>query len=66
MRASEFQLIQDVIAGHTDVDEHALAAVAELEQRLERVKSLGGDFANIGFSSNIRELRHKATLAAVG
>jgi hypothetical protein len=66
MCASEFQVIQDAIAGHTEADERALAALAVLEKRLERVKALGGGFSDIGFSTEVKKMRRKKSLAAVG
>jgi hypothetical protein len=66
MSASEFQIIQDALAGRREADEHALAALEVLEQRLERVRALGGGFSNIGFSTEATELRHNTTLTAVG
>ncbi len=66
MGASEFQVLQDAIAGRREADEHALAALAVLEERLERIKALGGGFSDIGFSSEVRKIRRNRSLAAVG
>ena len=44
MSASEFQVVNEAIAGHREVDEHAFAAMAVLQDRLERVKALGSGF----------------------
>jgi hypothetical protein len=66
MSASEFQVVNEAIAGHREVDEHALAAMAVLQDRLERVKALGGGFSGIGFSSDVRKLQQNKSLAAVG
>ena len=66
MCASEFQVVQDALAGRREADEHALAAVAVLGERLERIKALGGAFSEIGFSSEVRKLSRKKSLATVG
>jgi hypothetical protein len=66
MSASEFQIIQDALAGRREADEHALAALAVLEHRLERVKALGGCFSDIGLSTEAAELRRNMSVAAVG
>jgi len=66
MCASEFQIIQDALAGRREADEHALAALAVLEERLERIRALGGGFSEVGFSSDVRKLRRNKSLAAVG
>jgi hypothetical protein len=65
MSASEFQILNEAIAGHREVDEHALAAMAVLQDRLERIKSLGGKFSGIGFSSDVRKLQHNKSFAAI-
>ena len=66
MCASEFQVIQDALAGRREADERALAALAVLEERLERIKGWGGGFSDVGFSSDVRKLRRNKSLAAVG
>ncbi len=66
MCASEFQIIQDALAGRKEADERALAVLAVLEERLERIKALGGGFSEVGFSSDVRKLRRSKTFAAVG
>lgn len=66
MSASEFQVIQDALAGRREADEDALAALSVLEQRLERVKELGGGFSDIGFSTEAAELHRNMSVAAVG
>jgi hypothetical protein len=66
MRASEFQVIQDALTGRKEADERALAALAVFEERLERIRALGGGFSDIGFSSDVRKLRRNKSLAAVG
>jgi hypothetical protein len=62
MCAGEFQTIQDAMAGHKEADENALAALAVLERRLERIKSLGGGFSDIGFSAEVRKMRRNKSL----
>ena len=66
MSASEFQIIQDALAGRREADEHALAALAVLERRLESVRALGSGYSDIGFSCEAVELRRNMSLAAVG
>ncbi len=66
MCASEFQVIQDALAGRREADESALAALAVLEERLERIKARGGGFSDIGFSCEVGKLRRNKNLAAVG
>jgi len=66
MCASEFQIVKDAVASHKEVDEQALAAMAVLGDRLERIKSFGGNFGSVGFSTDVKKLlRHKSP-ATVG
>jgi hypothetical protein len=66
MCASEFQILQDALAGRREADGHALAALAVLEERLERIRALGGGFSEVGFSSDVRKLRQNRSLTPVG
>ena len=66
MCASEFQVVTDTLTGHREVDESVLEAMAVLDDRLERVRSFGGSFARIGFSSEAVHLLHDKSLVAVG
>ena len=73
MSASEFQIIQEALAvgsatlrGRREADENVLAALEVLEQRLERVRALGGGFSDIGFSTETAELRRNMSVATVG
>ncbi|MFA5422729.1 MAG: hypothetical protein WC374_02610 [Phycisphaerae bacterium] len=65
MSASEFQVVQDALTGRREADENALAAMAVLEERLERVRAFGGEFSNIGFSSEVKKMRRRS-MATVG
>jgi hypothetical protein len=66
MCASEFQIVKDAVAGHREVDEQALAAMSVLGDRLERIKSLGGSFSSVGFSSDVEKLQRYKSPATVG
>lgn len=65
MSANEFQVVQDALTGRREADENALAAMAVLEERLERVRTFGGGFSNIGFSSEVKKMRRRS-MATVG
>lgn len=66
MCASEFQIVKDAVAGHREVDEEALGAVAVLEDRLERIRNLGGAFSSVGFSAEAEKLQQHKSAATVG
>ncbi len=65
MRANEFQVVKNAIAGHKDVDDKALAALKILKGRLERIRSIGGIFDAVEFSSEASELISNRSFAAV-
>ena len=66
MCASEFQAVQEAMAKNTDVNDKVLEAMAVLSERLERIKSLGGGFAKIGFSTDAANLLKTKIMASVG
>lgn len=64
MCANEFQIIKDAVARRRDVDEQTLSAAAVLQDRLEHIRSLGGKFGSVGFSSDMKKLlRHRSPVA---
>ncbi|MFA5555034.1 MAG: hypothetical protein WCZ89_06825 [Phycisphaerae bacterium] len=66
MCASEFQIIKDAVTRRREVDEQTLSAAAILQDRLERVRSLGGKFGSVGFSSDMKKLLRHRGLVTVG
>jgi len=51
--------------GERDFDEQTFTSLDILTERLEKVKSLGGVFADIEFSRNIRKLAKKKNKVAL-
>ena len=56
------KIAQEALAGIRPTDEQVLESMAILNERLERIRSLGGNFAHIGFSSSAKKMTisHKA------
>lgn len=65
MSASKFRIVEDAVNGNREVDEQALNAISALEERLEHIHALGGSFAAIEFSGDVRKLVESKSLAAV-
>lgn len=63
--ASEFRIVEDAVNGNREVDEKALSAAAVLEERLEHIRALGGSFARIEISPDMKRLLETKSLAAV-
>ena len=61
---NHYQVVSDSLANDA-VDENAMASLEILSERLERVKQLGGAFADIEFSSAAEQLRARRSAVAV-
>ena len=60
-----WQIIRDSISGHRTIDEQTYASLAVLSDRLERVRKLGLDFADVGFSPAVEKLKNARSEMAV-
>ena len=65
MESNYYQIVSEALSGQRLNDEVSANAVAVLRERLERVKSLGGDFAQIEFSPAVKKLIGKGCKVAV-
>lgn len=56
------KVAQEALSSKRLADEHVLESMAILNERLDRIRSLGGKFAHIGFSSAAKKMTmsHKA------
>ena len=56
------QVVQDAIFGRRGADEQTLCSVAILEDKLDRLKRLGPQFAAVSFSPAVKNIakRHSA------
>jgi hypothetical protein len=60
------EVVKDSLNGTRAIDEQTLASLEVLNDRLERVKKLGGKFASIAFSPAAEQLRKQSSKLAVG
>jgi hypothetical protein len=59
------EVVKDNLNGLRAIDEHTFASLEVLNDRLERVKKLGGKFANVAFSPAAEHLRKQSSRLAV-
>lgn len=52
------QVVSDALFGRRPVNEQTLCSVAVLEDKLERLKRLGAQFAAVSFSPAVKNLAH--------
>jgi len=60
------EVVKDSLNGTRAIDEQTLTSLEVLNDRLERVKKLGGKFASVAFSPAVGQLRRKPSKVAVG
>ena len=63
--SDHYRIVEQSLCGHRSVDEHTLASLAILGERLERVKKLGGLFEHVRFSPAAKRLKQQKNVAAV-
>jgi hypothetical protein len=57
------RIVAESLAGKREVDEQTLSSLAVLDERLERLKKLGGAFSGVVFSRAVERLRtHNSTV----
>lgn len=60
------QIVAECLAGRRDVDAHALVSLSVLDERLERLRRLGGAFSGVVFSRAVERLRKHNSAVTVG
>ena len=60
------RIVAECLAGQRDVDEQTLASLSVLDERLERLKKLGGAFSGVVFSRAVEQLRTQIGTVTVG
>jgi hypothetical protein len=60
------QVVQDAIMGRRAADEQVLTCLAVLEDKLERLKKLGPQFAAVGLSPAAKHLAKRYSSAMAG
>ena len=52
----DFQVLRESITGRRKVDEQTFTSLAVLEERLRRIKRLGGAFSRVDFSRVVKKM----------
>jgi hypothetical protein len=60
------RIVAESLAGKRKVDEQTFASLAILEERLERLRNLGGAFSGVMFSPDAVKLIRRKNVVAVG
>jgi hypothetical protein len=60
------EVVTNSLKGTRAIDEQTFASLEVLNDRLERVKKLGGKFANVEFSPAVENLRKQSSRLVVG
>ena len=60
------RIVAESLSGRREVDEKTHTSVAVLDERLERLKRLGGAFSKIAFSKNVDKLKSHQYAVSVG
>jgi len=63
--SNHFRIVTESLSGERQVDEHTFDSLAILDERLERLKELGGAFSGIGFSEDAMKLLRRKNAVAV-
>ena len=59
------RIVAESLAGHRQVDEQTFAALAILDEKLERLKKLDSAFYAVAFSTDVEKLRRRRNVVAV-
>jgi len=59
------EVVRESLSGTRAADEQTFASLEVLNDRLERVKKLGGRFLNVGFSPAAEQMRKQSGKLAV-
>ena len=60
------RIVQDSLAGERAIDEQTFDSLAVLCERLERLKKVSKNFADIEFSPAVEQLKSQGSTVAVG
>ena len=65
MNRDHCEVVSQSLSGQKPVDENTYASLAVLRDRLDRVRKLGGKFADIGFSPEAKQLARNQQVASL-
>jgi hypothetical protein len=59
-------VVAESLAGNRQIDEQTFAALAILDEKLERLKKVDSAFYAVAFSADVEKLRSRKNAVAVG
>jgi hypothetical protein len=60
------RIVAESLTGRREVDEQTFAALAILDEKLERLRSLDSAFCAVAFSADVEKLRSRKNAIPVG
>jgi hypothetical protein len=60
------RVVAESLSGSREVDEKTFAALAILDEKLERLRSLDSAFCAVAFSADVEQLRSRKNAVTVG
>lgn len=60
------RIVAESLTGQREMDEKTLAALAVLDERLRRLKKLGGVFSHVAFSPQVEKVRSHEYAVSIG
>jgi hypothetical protein len=64
--SNHFRIVAESLSGKRETDEKTLASLAVLDERLQRLKKLGGAFSGVNFSEEVEKIRKHEYAVSVG
>ena len=64
--SNHWRIVAESLSGRRETDEKTLAALAVLDERLQRLKKLGGAFSGVTFSEDVKKLRSHKYAVSIG
>jgi len=60
------RIVAESLSGRRETDEKTLASLAVLDERLQKLKKLGGDFSDLAFSEDAEKVRRHEYAVSMG
>ncbi len=60
------RIVAESLSGRRKTDEKTLASLAVLDERLQKLKKLGGAFSDLAFSEDVENVRRAGYAVSIG
>ena len=64
--SNHYRIVAESLAGKKEVNEQTFASMAVLDERLERLRNLGGIFSGVEFSPDAAKILRRKNVLAIG